>query len=124
MSFDLGVWYSSRPFTAKEADERYVALSKNGDVTRLIEPHQSVAEFVAALTAQYPQIDDVPEDKIDACPWTVEFDLSKGHATMPIMWSRVDDVAPFVMELAEKHGLVCYDPQARKVYLPSRLRSA
>ena len=121
MSFDLGVWYSSRPLTDEEAAERHRACCDNGDIDRLIEPHQSVADFVSEVTARYPQIDDVPEDEIEHCPWSVAFDPSKGHVTMPICWSRVEDVAPVVMELAAKHGLVCYDPQMGKVHLPPGL---
>jgi hypothetical protein len=43
---------------------------------------------------------------------------------MCIAWSRVEEIALYVVELAEKHGLVCYDPQENYVYLPSQLNGA
>lgn len=41
---------------------------------------------------------------------------------MAITWSTCAEIAPVVRELSAKHGLVCYDPQESKVYLPPRLQ--
>ncbi len=129
MSFDLGVWYSSRSLTAAEADECYSAFHAsgngkgNGNANGQATTDERLTRFVHELTSRYPQIDDVADDEIDSCPWSVSFDLSPTHVKMPVMWTRAEEIAPVVMELAERHGLVCYDPQSRKVHLPPGLRS-
>lgn len=123
MSFDLSVWYSPRPLTDAEAADRYTAFRENGNVTCRVETDERLARFVADVTSRYPQIDDVADDEIDACPWNVAFDISERHVTVPIMWAYVEEIAPFVMDLAERHGLVCYDPQSRRVHLPPALKS-
>jgi hypothetical protein len=117
MSFDLAVWYSSTPQTNDRALWIYQALC-DGDCS-VVEPQASVAAFLRELSAQYPDIDTVPEDEIDISPWTCCFDVSDGHVIMPISWGRVEEVAPIVVELAAKHGLVCYNPQGRQVFLPA-----
>ena len=122
MSYDLGIWYSSYPLTDAEADERYSAFLANGNGNGPVATDERLSRFVDELTSRFPQIDDVSEDEIDACPWSVAFDLSSSHVCTPIMWARAEDVAPFVLELAERHGLVCYDPQSRKVHLPPGLQ--
>ncbi len=131
MSFDLGVWYSSQPLTAAEAEERYSALHGNengngngmGNANGQAAMDERLTRFVDELTSRYPQIDDVADDEIDACPWTLTFEFSPTHVRMPVMWARAEEIAPVVMEIADRHGLVCYDPQSRKIHLPPGLRS-
>lgn len=122
MSFDLSVWYSSRPVRPEEAGRVHVALSER----RLdgVESSPRVLRFVDELTARYPQIDDVPEDEVDECPWTIAFDQSEGHVILCIASSRAAEMKPIVQELAAKHGLVCYDPQVDEVYNPPGVRAA
>lgn len=119
MSFDLGVWYSSRPMDGNAAAARYVALC-GGDLAD-VEPNPGVAAFLSELTARYPQIDDVAEDEVDECPWNCAFDVSEGHVIMPMAWSRCVEMAPVILGLAEKHGLICFDPQSGEVLLPPQL---
>ncbi len=123
MSFDLGVWYSTAPLSADDAAERHAALCEAEDLESLIEPHPSVRAFLDDLTSRYPSLDDVSDDDLENCPWSCSFDESAGHCLLAMAFSRVDDVALVVMELAQKHGLVCYDPQSDTVHLPRQLRS-
>ena len=116
MSFDLSVWYSSRPVLPEEAGPFHVALCERRHDGVESSPH--VRRFVDELTARYPQIDDVPEDKVDECPWTIAFDQSEGHVIMCIAGSKAGEMKPIVQGLAAKHGLVCYDPQVDEVHNP------
>ncbi len=132
MSFDLSVWYSPRPLTAAEADELCSTFhgnasgngNGNGNGNRQATPDERLTRFVDELTSRFPQIDDVADDEIEECPWNCAFDLSPTHVRIPIMWSRAEEVTSFVLALAGRHGLVCYDPQSRKVHLPPGLMDA
>jgi hypothetical protein len=115
MSFDLGVFYTTRPHTDADAVKRYVAYCEEDDLSPYIEASPTVAAFLSELTAQYPQIDDVPEEELESCPWSVAFDVSEGHVLMPIVWSAAEKMYPIIAELAEKHGLVCVDPQSKTI---------
>jgi hypothetical protein len=117
MSFDLAVWHNPHPVTDAEAGVLYADLCEGriGGVT----PHPSVAAFYAELTAHYPEIDTVPDDKIDDldyCPWSSELDRSGGHLILPCAWSQAEQVSGFVRELAAKHGLAVYDPQQGRIF--------
>ena len=112
MSFDLGVFYTTRVHTDGEAVRRYVAYCEEEDLGPYIEPSPSVAAFLVELTAEWPQIDEWPEETIDDCPWSAAFDVSEGHVLMPMVWSAADVVPPRIIALAAKHGLVCVDPQS------------
>jgi hypothetical protein len=116
MSFDLSVWYSPRPVEPAEAGPFHVALC-DGRLDR-VKSSPRVHRFLRELTALHPQIDDVPEDQVDDCPWSVAFDQSDGHVVMSISRSRAEEMLAVVRDLAAKHGLVCYDPQADQVYNP------
>jgi len=119
MSFDLGVWYPQKRIGNKEAGELYVRLCE-GDRSGVV-PHPAVDEFYAELTAKRPEIDKVPEEKIDDhdySPWSCKLDRSPGHVIMSCVWPKATDVHRFVQNLAHKHGLALYDPQSDVVTYP------
>lgn len=115
MSFDLGVFYTERPQSDDDAGERYVALCDGSNLADWIEPSPKVEAFLNDLTTRYPQIDDVADEAVDDSPWSCAFDVSEGHAIMPMVWSRAEEMAAIIAELAAKHGLVCFDPQEGKI---------
>ena len=120
MSFDLAVWYPDRRLSADEANGRYAHLCE-GNVDDVVE-HAAVHAFYDELVAKHPEIDDVPEDRIDDheyCPWSVAMDRSPGHIIMCCVWSRAEYVRSLVGQLASKHSLVLYDPQEGTATYPS-----
>ncbi|MCA9193049.1 MAG: hypothetical protein KDB03_14845 [Planctomycetales bacterium] len=119
MSYDIGVWHASRPITTQEAVDIFSRLGEAN--LRDAEPHPGVEAFLKELTLRYPQIDDWAEKDIDACPWSVAFDYSDCHVLMCLSYSRVNEVVPFVKELAAKHDLVCFNPQWPCVEYPPRI---
>jgi hypothetical protein len=123
MSFDLAVWLCPIPITSDDAGIIYVALCKEYIIESLVKPSDSVARFISELTARYPQPDDLSGDEFDTCPWSCAFDFSECYCIMNIGWPFVDDIVPYVIELALRHNLVCYDPQNEFVHLPSQLRN-
>jgi hypothetical protein len=86
-----------------------------------VTPHPAVDAFYVELTARYPEIDTVSDDRIDDhdyCPWSCALDRSPGHVLMPCVWSQAENVERFVRALAAKHGLAVYDPQQSQVFYP------
>jgi hypothetical protein len=126
MSCDFGVWYPYKRLSNREARELYVRLCESD--TSGIQPHPSVDAFYAELTAKHPEIDTVPDDRIDDhdyCPWSCALDRSPGHVIMPCVWSKADYVAKLVHDLARRHGLAVYDPQSDRItYADSATPSA
>jgi hypothetical protein len=116
MSFDLGVWYPQKRISNEEATEVYLRLCV-GD-TSGVTPHPAIAAFYAELIARHPEIDTIPEEKIDDhdyCPWSCKLDYSDGHVLMCSVWSKASYVGRLVRGLARKHGLALYDPQSEEV---------
>src|ERR1017187_6406166 len=120
MSFDLGVWYSDEPLTDEDAGDLYVKLCEQRWIP--VEESAAVDAFYAELTSRYPEIDSIPEEELENCPWSCAHDRSGLHVLMAITWSRCVEIAPVVLKVAARHGLVCYDPQESKVHLPSHLK--
>jgi len=115
MSFDLCVFHTEKPHSDDDAIDRYSAYCGDDDFSPWIEPSPKVAAFLKDLTAQYPDIDDVPAQNVDDCPWAAGLDLSEGHVVMPMVFSWAERMYPVVLDLAEKHSLVCFDPQQGKI---------
>lgn len=60
----------------------------------------------------------------ESSPWSAGLDVGDGYVLMPMQWGRASEVAPRIVELAGRHGLVCFDPQAGVVHVPPALRTA
>ena len=110
MSFDLAVWKSARPLTPDEAQEIYEKLCED-------EPPDSVPDcaemkaFSAELMKRWPEDPSNPE----ACPFEDVGPASR-FLILNLAGSRAPEVAPQVIALARRHGLLCYDPQEGKVH--------
>ena len=63
MSCDFFVWHPQQQISNAEATKLYLRLC-DGD-TSALEPHSSIDAFYAELTARHPEIDTIPEEKID-----------------------------------------------------------
>jgi hypothetical protein len=125
MSCDFGVWYPDRRLTDAEAGERYVRLCESQVEGEVVE-HPSVQAFYAELTSLHPEIDDIPEDRVDDtdyCPWSIAMDRSDGHLIMACVWSRADYVGGLLRDLARKHGLALYDPQQGRIFYPDEAQT-
>jgi len=120
MSFDLGVWCSDEPLTDEDAGDLYVNLCEQKWIP--IGENAAVDAFYKELPNRYPEIDTVPEEGLENCPWSCAHNRSELHVLIAMTWSSSAEIAPVVLALAAKHGLVCYDPQESKVHLPSQLK--
>src|SRR6202012_1179270 len=72
--------------------------------------------------AQHPEIDDVPENRIDDhdyCPWSGSIDHSPSYVVMSCVWPKADYATRLVHTLAGKQGLAVYDPQSGKIAYPN-----
>ena len=119
MSCDLAVWYPQKRIRNEEATELYLRLC-DGD-TSGVAPHPAIDAFYADLTAKHPEIDRIPEEKIDDhdyCPWSCKLDHSPSYVIMCCVWSKASYVHELVQGLARKHGLALYDPQSERVTYP------
>jgi hypothetical protein len=119
MSFYLGIWKSATAISDDEAAAQYLALRDEKSVES--EFDDKVYSFYCRLTSLYPEVEMVPEDELDSCPWAGGIDIAGGHVILAIQPEQSEKVVPQVMVLAEQHELVCFDPQAGKVYLPPHL---
>ena len=122
MSFYLGVWNSPTAISDDEAAARYLALS----VEKSAKPefNDQLYSFYCRLTSIYPEVEMVPEDELDSCPWSCGIDVANDYLVMAIQPEHSDKVVPQILALAAQNELVCFDPQAGKVYLPPHMRPA
>jgi len=120
MSYDLAVWFADRILSDEQALQQYHELCDENisDLT----PHPSIGNFYLELYKIYPEIDDVPDDKLrdfDFSPWSVEYELSDRHLMLSCVWSHADSLHDLVLDLAKKHGLAVFDPQKIKIHYPT-----
>ncbi|MEW2354622.1 hypothetical protein [Spirillospora sp. NPDC029432] len=128
MSFDLCVWRENRPITAAQALRTYWWLCGDESMADAdesefgVERDERVDAFHGELLAAYPALEGLETAEADASPWS----MTPGHipglyVIMMMGYSDAPDVAPAVVELAMRHGLVCYDPQVTRVHNPPEI---
>jgi hypothetical protein len=125
MSYDLAVWYPHERLDGAAATKVYAALC-DGKPTSLRD-HPAVQAFYDELYAAHPELDDVPEDRVDDhdyCPWSCAHDRSGAHIVMSCIYSQSDNVFELVRRLAERHGLALYDPQSGSILYPGEPEQA
>jgi hypothetical protein len=126
MSFDLGIWHSTRALDATAASDVYAALAEGAEPPpdAGVVDSRAVAAFLSALNTEYPDIDALDDEAIDDSPWSSGFEASDRHVLLSLRWGAPDAVVDTVVRLAAKHGLVLFDPQGGEVHLPPSLSPA
>ncbi|MGC7098305.1 hypothetical protein ACPZ19_26845, partial [Amycolatopsis lurida] len=105
VSYDLAVWHEP------------------AEATETAPTPPRVAAFYRELTARYPGLDSLPDDD-DSSPWSVRLAVTSDAVVMSMVWSRADEVGPQVRNLADRHGLVVFDPQNESVHHPETMRTS
>ena len=116
--FYLGVWNCLTPISSEEAAHQYRLLKDLGSERRF---NDQVYAFYSRLISLYPEVETLSEEELDNSPWASSMEASGSHVIMAIVPEQSEKVVPQVLALAEENGLVCFDPQAGKVYLPPHL---
>ena len=121
MNFYLGVWNGSTAISDEEAATRYRELNEE----RSVEPEfdASAYKLYCDLISLFPEVETVPEDELDSCPWACGIDAAADHVIMAIHLEHAPKIIAQIVLLAAKYELVCFDPQAGKVYLPRCLEA-
>ena len=114
----LGVWNCLTPISSEEAAHQYKLLKEVGSERRF---DDNIYAFYAKLIGLYPEVETLSEEELDDSPWACSIELSGSHVIVAIMQEQSEKVVPQVLALAEENGLVCFDAQAAKVYLPPHL---
>lgn len=116
MSYDLAVWEGERPADDRAAGKVFSALCDRYLDTEVVFPATpAVDAFVADVLSHWP---DLTEDNLETSPWVVSGMAGSARGPIfyfPIRRNMADEVMAYAADLAKRMGLVCYDPQERKL---------
>ncbi len=111
MSYDLEVWKEDKPIGSREAAEK---IKKYWEVDRSVFlMHPDVELFAREIIEVFPF--ELPENQN---PIWSGFDETKAFISMNLGFSHVSDALPKIIEIAQKHELVCFDGQRGIVHYP------
>ncbi|GAA1687739.1 hypothetical protein GCM10009745_35680 [Kribbella yunnanensis] len=109
MSYDLVVWAGERPADGDALEELYeelMELQEDNDDDET-PPNPRLVEFANALLARWPEASA-------GGPWVVEPLIADAVGDLfpfGVQFEYAGEVAEYAAVLAEKHGLVLFDPQ-------------
>jgi hypothetical protein len=123
MSYDLAVWEGERPVDNEAATkffrERIVPQLEEYDLSSPVPPTPRIRAYVETLLDRWPDIEVVGTEVVNEdSPWSVSplmGDAIGWFAYFPMQWGRAAEASAFAAEVAQQHGLVCYDPQSESL---------
>lgn len=116
MSYDLAVWKGTEPESARAAAVEYgrrmealeACLDQPGGPPP---PTPAIRALVEAALARFPALDD---ESGDECPWAIA-PLIGGAVgdfiRFPMTFSGAEYARDVLAAVAQRQGLICYDPQ-------------
>ena len=125
MSFDLIVFDAEDPLTPESIQERFSDAEKrfaanDAELPQARPPTPRLQAFLTDLEGRWPDLDS-PRASWKDSPWASGSYVDDGSIVLSIQWPRAEEVARYVNELTERHGLQLFDPQTERVILPNRL---
>jgi hypothetical protein len=83
------------------------------------------SNLLSRLTRRYPCICDLPVEQVDDGVWSdgpLRNNLGHRASVLGMVYSRVDEVLPFLIEQATSLGLVVFDWATETIHRPLVLR--
>jgi hypothetical protein len=120
VSFDLAVLSGATQLGADEARDAYERLSAGEEWSAVLKEDARIDQFLAALSARWPDVDTLLESQIEASPWAGSFEVSPAHVFLTMRSNAPDDVVEFCESAALGLGLNLFDPQDGTLYSPGR----
>jgi len=87
MSFDLGILSGTRRLDPDQARDAYGRLARGAKWSSVLAADDRVTQFVASLSARWPDIDSLPKSEVDASPWSGGFEISPAHVLLTMRFS-------------------------------------
>lgn len=122
MSYDLYLWHRPQPVTAQQAAAICHRLARSCDDDVI--PDEAVLSFHEELMARFPPLESLAENDADDSPWNMSPDATDSRVILCMGLSRASKIGPFILELAARHRLVCFDPSTGVVHHPPRSRDS
>jgi hypothetical protein len=129
VSFDLYAFPAPGPATVAEALQLLEADEAEGSPRfdsdtgeRLPRPGPQMAKFIEELERRWPSLDDDPDSPWAS--WPLWAPIVGGGTGFNIRWSYAASVAPAIVEIAARHNVIIYDPQADQLIQPAPSQSA
>ena len=88
--------------------------------------HEKLIELHKVLTQKYPCLSSFADDDLaaDECPWADGPMLNNFGSKMgmlAIVYSRADELFPFILERAHELDIIVADGQSEKIYRPGEV---
>jgi hypothetical protein len=122
MSYTAGLLIEPPPSDDATAFKRFNALADASDINE--QPHPTFVAVHAELISRFPCICDLPDDQVDDGVWSdgpLINNFGERQAVIGFMFSHVETVLPFVIEVARKHGVTVFDWQTETIHRPGDL---
>ncbi len=108
------------PDSAPSVDDIYGVLESDEPVGPL---SSRLRAAVQECGARWPA-DNLPDSDVDSpwASWPLAGDSAPPVIEVNIRWEHASVMLPALLEIAERHEIVLYDPQQDEIHLPPRLR--
>lgn len=117
MSYNLAVWDGPTPADDAAALEVFEDLYDKFMGAKGQPPTPRIRQYVEGLVARWPDLSADDEDE-DTSPWSNGPLINNASGPLfyfGMVFSKYREAASFAADLARTSGLVCFDPQDRRL---------
>lgn len=119
MSYNVSITRNDIPGDDKQAWKFIEELYNNDNG----QPSRDFVDLIRKLTEKYPCISDLPDDKVDDGVWSdgpLVNNAGDKITTIGVVYSQVENVIPFVIEVSNNLGFVVFDDQTGLIWRPDK----
>ncbi len=112
MSYDLAFWFEEARPTLEHAADVYDRIT-DGE-TGVVQPAAQLDAFYEAVITTFGDLTTLED--ADSVPWSDPVERTPESVITTISFARWKAVVPDLLALAEKHGVIAFDPQRESVH--------
>lgn len=121
MSYNLAVWDGPRPESNEAAGAAFLKLAAHWFDGQPADPSPTapIRSYVEALLDRWP---DITEDAGEDSPWADGPLINNAAGPLfyfAMVYSQAEEAVSFAAQLAAERGLICFDPQAEALLMPT-----
>jgi hypothetical protein len=110
VSFYLAVWHADTPIERDDAQLHYQRICLGPSDAAAV--HPALGAFLDELTSMPATLVSAEVIGSNEASWNAHVHRNGYGASIQIMWPQSRDAAATIRALAERHGLVVFDPQS------------
>ncbi len=119
MSYKLLLMHSNTPVKSVDVQRIYDKFSAGEQISHNIDP--KINKFLEQLKSDFPEKGKLSGTDAETSPWAEKFVATGSFLVLDMVQPSSSEMMKYVNNMANRSGLIVFDPQEKRTYLPLKL---